>query len=230
MQAEDFHVTWSANYQNTTLNYNRGPRMDQWGAEQKLWEGDGDYFALERYEDFGAPGRQPGSGEAIMVMAINDSGNYQQRTLTTGFQPGTVLGASNTYFNMDDDNDDLPDAWEIQYGLDPFDAAGDEGKWGDKDGDGLSNYEEWLAGTDPDDPGDVLRITSVSNTVDMARIAWSAVEGRDYRLQSADNLLETPVAWTTEYGFATADNPRKLQASAMPPNVSNRVYRIQVRR
>jgi hypothetical protein len=45
----------------------------------------------------------------------------------------------------DDDNDQMPDAWEIQYGLDPFldDAAEDA------DLDGISNLNEFLADTDP---------------------------------------------------------------------------------
>lgn len=55
----------------------------------------------------------------------------------------------------DDDDDDLPDSWESQYALDPSDngskQAGLEGALGDKDGDGLSNREEYLLGTNPND-------------------------------------------------------------------------------
>jgi hypothetical protein len=51
----------------------------------------------------------------------------------------------------DDDGDDLPDVWENTYGLDPLNATGDDGKYGDFDGDGYSNYDEFLAGTEPDD-------------------------------------------------------------------------------
>ena len=49
----------------------------------------------------------------------------------------------------DDDNDGLPDSWEIQYGLDPLDPTGDHGASGDPDRDGFSNLEEYQAGTDP---------------------------------------------------------------------------------
>ncbi len=48
--------------------------------------------------------------------------------------------------DKDDDNDDMPDDWEEQYGLDPKDPHdADE----DKDGDGRSNLEEYRKGTDP---------------------------------------------------------------------------------
>ena len=52
--------------------------------------------------------------------------------------------------DKDDDNDQMPDSWEIQYGFDPLtdDAAQDS------DGDGLSNLDEFLAGSDPLVPQD----------------------------------------------------------------------------
>jgi hypothetical protein len=48
---------------------------------------------------------------------------------------------------LDGDADGLPDAWELQYGLDPTNPA-DAG--GDRDADGLSNRDEHAAGTAPD--------------------------------------------------------------------------------
>lgn len=42
------------------------------------------------------------------------------------------------------DADGLPDWWEMQNGLNPEDAAGDQGGGGDPDQDGLSNLEEYL--------------------------------------------------------------------------------------
>ena len=61
----------------------------------------------------------------------------------------------------DDDNDGMPDDWEIQYGLDPLDETDASG---DLDGDGVSNLEEYLAGTDPTNaPPDTPVLSSPDN-------------------------------------------------------------------
>jgi pectate lyase len=46
----------------------------------------------------------------------------------------------------DNDGDGMPDAWESRYGLDAHDVA--DG-YKDQDGDGYTNIEEYLNGTDP---------------------------------------------------------------------------------
>ncbi len=53
--------------------------------------------------------------------------------------------------DSDDDNDGLPDDWELRYGLNPRDDGGDDGRDGDLDGDGVSNWTEFQEGTNPAD-------------------------------------------------------------------------------
>lgn len=50
---------------------------------------------------------------------------------------------------LDGDGDGLPDEWEKRYGLNPDDPADAHA---DKDNDGFTNMEEYLAKTDPSDP------------------------------------------------------------------------------
>lgn len=49
----------------------------------------------------------------------------------------------------DADDDDLPDDWERAHGLNPADPSGQNGAWGDPDGDFLENFREYQAGLDP---------------------------------------------------------------------------------
>jgi len=133
------------------------------------------------------------------------------------------------YSDADDDNDDLPDQWELEHGLNPLDNSGDNGKWGDKDKDGVSNYDEWRAGTDPNDDTDFLEITAIERSGGNADIRWRTVAGFDYRLQCASNLTDRPMAWQTVYGYVTAATNEAQHAEGIPVNVSNRVYRVDVR-
>ena len=50
---------------------------------------------------------------------------------------------------LDSDNDGIPDAFETANRLDPLNPADASG---DLDGDGFTNLQEFLAGTDPNDP------------------------------------------------------------------------------
>ncbi|MFQ5426682.1 MAG: hypothetical protein ACE5EV_06355 [Gaiellales bacterium] len=64
--------------------------------------------------------------------------------------------------DLDDDNDGLPDSWEIQHYHDPLNAA-DAGS--DNDGDGLSALQEFMLGTDP----------NVAETVGVPALPWPAL-------------------------------------------------------
>ena len=49
----------------------------------------------------------------------------------------------------DGDGDGLPDAWELQFGLDPTSGSSADGAQGDPDGDGITNAAELAAGGHP---------------------------------------------------------------------------------
>lgn len=51
--------------------------------------------------------------------------------------------------DLDSDGDGIPDEWELAHGMNPTDASDING---DLDGDGYTNLEEYMAGTDPQDP------------------------------------------------------------------------------
>ena len=55
--------------------------------------------------------------------------------------------------DFDTDGDLLPDGWEVDNGLNPNSTAGDDGQNGDPDGDGATNFDEMIYGTDPGDSG-----------------------------------------------------------------------------
>jgi hypothetical protein len=50
--------------------------------------------------------------------------------------------------DTDDDNDEMPDDWEMAHELNPKNASD---AFGDADGDGMNNLQEYIAGTNPRD-------------------------------------------------------------------------------
>ena len=60
----------------------------------------------------------------------------------------------------------------------------------DPDGDGLSNFQEQLSGTDPRDGQSYLKVTSVTNSGDNRVIRFLATAGKTYTLQSRDSLTD----------------------------------------
>ncbi|MCL4692803.1 MAG: hypothetical protein KJ060_09870 [Candidatus Hydrogenedentes bacterium] len=54
----------------------------------------------------------------------------------------------------DTDGDGLPDGWEVAYNLDPVDDSGEDGRYGDPDGDTYPNIYEYWGLTNPQDAGD----------------------------------------------------------------------------
>ena len=83
----------------------------------------------------------------------------QSITLKPGFWAkagSTFITVIDVTLNDDSDNDGMPDAWEIQYGLNPNLNDADA----DYDNDGVSNYLEYVFHTDPTNPNDKPADTS----------------------------------------------------------------------
>jgi len=135
----------------------------------------------------------------------------------------------------DSDGDGLPDAWErlIQADLTQVNPGDDS------DGDGMSNLKEYLAGTYAFDPanGFALEITEVREAG--ARMKFTSIRGRSYRLEGSMDLKEWAPAWfrvpaegaegTTRSVFVGTD-VRVVEVEAVKPTdqPETRFYRLMV--
>ena len=85
------------------------------------------------------------------------------------------------------------EAWAIEEGLDPLGPNGAAAA--DYDGDGFSNEQERLAGTQPTNAASLFRAAGTGPVSNQVPVAFRAVSGRVYAVEGATNLEEaTPWA------------------------------------
>lgn len=96
------------------------------------------------------------------------------------------------------------------------------------DSDGLNNWQEWIAGTDPTNALSALRIVAISNAPSGASIQWNGVANRTYWLESATNLA-APVYSLVASNLAGQDGIL-VCADTNSPGRPARFYRVGVTR
>lgn len=74
----------------------------------------------------------------------SENGNFTVQSVSNS--PDTDSDQIANFADPDDDNDGMPDSWEIQFSLDPLNSTD---AIQDTDADGISNLQEFLDGTSP---------------------------------------------------------------------------------
>ncbi len=165
------------------------------------------------------PDGADGTGLSLHRTWNAPSGNDPVSWRSAEASPGT---AEPPQTNPDADGDGMPDAWELTHGLN----SGTNDAAADSDGDGLSNIEEYQAGTDPQDSASALRLEVAISDQGAVRLRFVAVARKGYVASSCDQLTgewqvlhEAPPAGAT--GVLEITDPRPLNGQ--------RFYRVQVK-
>jgi hypothetical protein len=110
-----------------------------------------------------------GTTESLHRISQTRSGNDPANFLAAAPTPGFAVPAPND----DRDGDGIPDDWELLYGFNP-DSAADALL--DSDSDGLSNLDEYRAGTDPKNASSRFEL-EVARAGSAASMSFQAVSG-----------------------------------------------------
>ncbi|MCF7818375.1 MAG: thrombospondin type 3 repeat-containing protein, partial [Kiritimatiellales bacterium] len=118
------------------------------------------------------------------------------------------------------------DAWQtVSFTADQLANSAISGESADPDGDGFTNQQEYIAGTDPLDAQSQFVIAGGGFNGAEDVLNWSSVSGRVYDVYWSTNLL---------YGFAPLATdiawPQSSYTSSIPNGVENGFYQIKVRR
>jgi hypothetical protein len=119
----------------------------------------------------------------------------------------------------------MPDGWEATYGFDP--ALNDA--HADADGEGLSNLQEFLAGTNPQDAADALLLqpltTFSSGTYFGIVLGFSPRSNKTYTIIFRDVAEGT--GWTNLLNVGFAPTNRFISfIDWVPTNASTRFYQL----
>lgn len=79
--------------------------------------------------------------------------------------------------------DGIPDSWRLQYFVNGIPTNGSSCASCDPDGDGRSNLQEFLAGTDPTNSASAFRITAITRAGNDVRVTWTMGNGKTNALQ-----------------------------------------------
>lgn len=175
------------------------------------------YYLVERVRYFdGAPWPNTADGTGLSIHRVSDTGfandptNFVAGAPTPGLQAGTA----------DFDGDGMPDSWENTYGLDrqnPTDAHLDN------DADGLSNLEEYQAGTHPLDDQSVLRLQIAVNGGETI-LGFVAESNKSYSLLWKESV--DAGAWAKLADIAATPSQRTITTIDPLPFGTTRIYQV----
>jgi Bacterial TSP3 repeat len=144
-------------------------------------------------------------------------GGYDLNGTLSGDMRSTEVYA----IRLDMDQDGMDDAWEVANGFDPSNRAD---AIEDADGDGFTNLQEYLAGTNPHDPNSNLRIQNVHQNTGGLGITFSSVAGKYYRLQTSTNL--NGGVWTDVGAIISGTGSPIAVTNTIPSGAA--IYRIRL--
>ncbi len=127
---------------------------------------------------------------------------------------------------VDSDSDGIADAFELQY----FGNLTSASAFTDTDGDGVSDRDEYLEGTNPTIAGDKLRITSfATNAAGTASpLTWTSTPARLYIIETKPDLLA--LTWSLDPTFGAPFAPDAGTVTTRTANAATaakRFYRIR---
>jgi hypothetical protein len=160
------------------------------------------------------------TNQVYVVTGLAPGATYQvevaYRLRDGQLSPRSPMATGKTW-GEDWNEDGIPDDWQAQY------WGANAGLWpdpnADSDGDGVSNHQEYMAGTNPRDANSVLR-TSFVTTQQGSRLVWNTVPGQVYQVEQTADFS----TWVSLGGLRFA--PGTSDSISVPAGNSVGYYRV----
>jgi chitodextrinase len=174
--------------------------------------------------------------ELPLVEQVEQYNTATNMALWLAFSPGTANdidgdGLANQletslgtdHESADTDGNGMSDGFEYFY----FGTPMGNDPTADPDGDGLTNLQEFHAGTAPTNPASVVRITSLQATAGGLVVTWDSIAGKAYRVFYRDDLQGGP-GWTAIGPVIVTTGSSTNYTDSTATGLTRRYYRIAV--
>ena len=136
---------------------------------------------------------------------------------------GGSLNFTGNYTFVDVNHNGISDAWEQNY----FGAVvTNRTQTTDTDHDGMSDYAEFIAGTDPTNAASRFYFNNISRPSNgLVTMQWTAITNRLYQVSTSTNLQ----SWSPITSWIQASNSPAMTYTATNATRGSHFYRVQVR-
>jgi hypothetical protein len=137
---------------------------------------------------------------------------------TNNLAPGGAISFGGHYSFPDVNTNGIPDGWEaVNLGGVATNSTG----LADTDQDGLSDYAEFVAGTNPTNSQSVLELNTTLQVGGALKLQWPSATGHGYRLLGSDNLT----TWTPATDWIRASS--SSVTTNIPAGSARRYFRVE---
>jgi hypothetical protein len=138
---------------------------------------------------------------------------------TNTLAPGATINFQGNYTFADVNSNNIPDPWELER----FGSINPQRtQTTDTDHDTLSDWAEFVAGTDPNNSLPGFRLTARPLTNNLLEISWPSQTNYTYRLHTSSNLL----SWSPYTAWFTATGAQTSFVLSSTTNL-NRYFRVE---
>ena len=156
-------------------------------------------------------------------LPIDSIYSYRLYTENWSYYSTGIYASASTYTSRDDDGDQMPNQFEVGYGLNPGLASDGVG---DLDSDHFLNWQEYIAGTELTNERSLLWISAIQTAPTNCELRWLSVAGKQYKIHRSTNIMNNFSAIVSN---VTAMAPTNTWSESLPGS-ARYFYRVEVQR
>jgi hypothetical protein len=139
---------------------------------------------------------------------------------TNDLASGAVVQFVGNYTFIDANTNGISDLWEVTFfgGVSSNRTA-----LTDTDGDGMTDYAEFIAGTDPNNPPPPFRVSARQISTSSLRLQWSSSPGLQHRLHSSTNAT----SWAAYTDWMQSTGAVAFFDVPIPTSGPKRLFRVE---